>query len=150
MKSWFLKIKVFMLSFYHVCDFLECSFCIQKGQHLELQLLSLLTEGSVVWKTWFAQPCFVAVFSLLVQVLLVLQSTKLISSTFSLVPLMMDEALDYLEKRQVFSFCIQNSLFFFVLCITSWWSSHFVILVYIKTVVLGHLEIMLLSLISYS
>ncbi|NXW36412.1 ALG5 glucosyltransferase, partial [Phaetusa simplex] len=25
-------------------------------------------------------------------------------------PLMMDEALDYLEKRQVFSFCIQNSL----------------------------------------
>lgn len=90
-----------------------------------------------------------AVFSLLVQVLSVLSSINLTSSTFSLVPLMMDEALDYLEKRQVFSFCIQNSLFFCGLCITSQRSSHFVMLVYVKTAILGYLKVMLLSLTSY-
>lgn len=40
--------KMFLSCLFHVCDFLQCSFCIQKGQHLELQLLSFFTEGSVV------------------------------------------------------------------------------------------------------
>lgn len=98
-------------------------------------------------KEAIAQLCFVVVFSLLVWVLCVL-STNLTSSTFSLVPLMMDEALNYLEKRQVFSFCIQNFIF---LCTTYKksviYSLH--ILVYTKTVLLSHLEVMLLSLTSY-
>lgn len=47
---------------------------------------------------------------------------------------MMDEALDYLEKRQVFKFYIQKTLSFYALCIWSMWSINFAILVYVKAV----------------
>lgn len=57
---------------------------------------------------------------------------------------MMDEALDYLEKRQVFSLCIQNSIFFCVVTITSQCSSRIVIFVYVKTVLLIYLDVTLL------
>lgn len=56
---------------------------------------------------------------------------------------MMDEALDYLEKRQVFSFHIQNLLSPCYLYNKS--VIHCVILVCIKTMLLRHLEVMLMS-----
>lgn len=60
---------------------------------------------------------------------------------------MMDEALDYLEKRQVFSFHTQNLSSLCYVCNKP--VIHCVILVCIKTMSLRHLEVMLMFFIGY-
>ena len=140
MECWFLPLKEMFLCRRACMIFFIAFLAFRKDRALNRRSWTCLLElvlyewGNLLilpfwllsaWLCWcFLVPLCSACYNLLTLYIYI----------FPLVPLMMDEALDYLEKRQVFKFYIQKTLSFYALCIWSMWSINFAILVYVKAV----------------